>query len=257
MIRGINSQPYLNLDPFLDMDGFKRLHNRICQGIVMTNDVVYGSTGEPGDIANGPPLRGKPIFQAIKDYNALPYDHEIRVLGRQIGELSNRTKFIQYLKLTMGAYDPYIFIFLKDTNVLEIENSPWNDNAKYFPELCAWIDNLVTQKIIKRVARVIIFRAEHDAQTILHRDLVIPHDKDYYNHRHEFIHLRTNLDRPFYMWDPELDKYVTVTSHATFFNDQDWHAGGTCVTQTFSIRIDTEFTDEFREKIGLGNVEFY
>jgi hypothetical protein len=86
-------------------------------------------------------------------------------------------------------------------------------------------------------------------------DLEVEED-DYTNHRHEFIHLRTRLDRPFYIWDAETDTKIETTSYATFFNDQDWHNGGTANVQTFSIRIDGEFTDEFRKTAGFA-VDYY
>jgi hypothetical protein len=68
--------------------------------------------------------------------------------------------------------------------------------------------------------------------------------------------LRTRLDRPFYIWDPESDKKIETDAHAIFFNDQDWHNGGTAVVQTFSIRVDGEFTDEFRQRAGF-DTDYY
>jgi hypothetical protein len=50
---------------------------------------------------------------------------------------------------------------------------------------------------------------------------------------------------------------MLTQSHATFFNDQDWHAGGRVNKQTYSLRIDGPFTDEFRERIGIGHLENY
>jgi hypothetical protein len=91
----------------------------------------------------------------------------------------------------------------------------------------------------------------------MHRDLILPNETEYFNHRHEFLHLRTNLDKPFYIWDPEDDAKFLVNSHATFFNDQDWHAGGRTNKQTYSLRVDGTFTEEFRKKIGISQIVAY
>jgi len=113
MIRGINSQPYINLDPFLDIEGLKKLHYRICKGIVLSENKKEGNVVRPGGFDNAYKLTIKPTFQAVDEYFALPEDHEIRIAGREIGEWKNRDQFVLYLKLALGAYDPYQFIFLK------------------------------------------------------------------------------------------------------------------------------------------------
>lgn len=225
----------------------------------MAENKKEGNIVRPGGFDGAYELTIKPTFQAVEEYFALPEDHEIRVLGREIGEWNNRDKFVLFLKLALGAYDPYQFIFLKsevggwDTR---FEEKPWTSDANYFPELRAWIEKLVPD-VFTHLGRIIIFKAEHDGQTVLHRDLIHPNETDYTDHRHEFIHLRTEINRPFYIWDPETDTKVETTSHALFFNDQDWHNGGVSSVQSFSIRIDGTFTDEFRKKIGIDHLQHY
>lgn len=259
MIRGINSQPYISLDPFIDVDGFSELHYKICKGIVLSENKKEGNMVEPGGFDVHPPLPFKPFWKAIQEYNSLPDDHEIKINGREIGEWNNRNKFMQYLKLSLGAYDPYQFIFLKTEDggwESRFEEKEWTTDSQYFPELKQWLEKLVGP-VFKYLGRIIIFKAEHDCQMIMHRDLILPDETDYFDHRHEFIHLRPNLDKPFYFWDPETNEKITMTSRASFFNDQDWHSGGKSNKQTYSIRIDGMFTDEFREKIGISHLDFY
>ncbi len=258
MIRGIAGKPYINLDPYLDIEGLKSLHYKICKGIVQSKYKKEGNIVRPGGFNDAYELTFKPTFQALEEYNALPDDHEIKILGKELGELNNRDEFVLFLKLALGAYDPYQFIFLKTEDggwETRFEEKPWTPDADYFPELKQWIQKLVGP-VFKHLGRIIIFKAEHDGITALHRDLIYPTETDYSNHRHEFIHLRTRLDRPFYIWDPEIDQKIETASHAIFFNDQDWHNGGTANVQTFSIRIDGEFADEFRQRAGFA-VDFY
>lgn len=259
MIRGINSQPFINLDKHLDIDGFSSLHYKICKGIVLSENKKEGNIVEPGGFDNAYEFHAKPIFQALKEYHQLDYNHEIRVIGREIGEYKNRDKFVLFLKLSLGAYDPYQFIFLKTEDGgwgSRFEEKAWTTDIKHFPELKLWLESLVGT-VFKYLGRIIIFKAEHDNQMFMHRDLILPDETQYSNHKHEFIHLRTNLDKPFYIWDNTTDNKILVDSRATFFNDQDWHSGGKTNKQTYSIRIDGEFTDEFRQQIGISHLSHY
>jgi len=259
MIRGINGKPYLNLDQHIDIAGLKSLHYKICKGIVQSEYKKEGNIVQMGGWNNQYKVTWKPTCFALDEYYALPEDHEIRKIGREIGELKNRDKFVLFLKLALGAYDAYQFIFLKTEDggwESRFEEKQWTPDAQYFPELRAWLEQLV-DTVFTHLGRVLIFKAEHDCIMPMHRDLIAPDETDYFDHRHEFLHLRTNTDKPFYIWDEAADNKILVESHATFFNDQDWHAGGRTNTQTYSIRVDGIFTDEFRNKIGIGGIDHY
>lgn len=260
MIKGINGSPYLNLEPYIDYQGFLRLHYKICRGIVQSKYKKEGNMVKPGGCEIALDQGFKPLFLALEEYHALPEDHPIRVEGREIGEYKNRDQFMLFLKLAMGAYDPYQFVFLKTEQggwESRFEEKTWTPDIEYFPELKVWLESLVENKIFKHLGRIIFFKAEHDCLMPMHRDLILPNEHDYFPHRHEFIHLRPNLDKPFYVWDPETDEKFLTDSRAIFFNDQDWHAGGRTNKQTYSLRIDGPFTDEFRERIGIAHLDSY
>jgi hypothetical protein len=258
MIRGINSQPYLNLDSHIDIDSFKKLHYKICKGLVLSKYKKEGNLVKPGGCEQALDQGFKPFFLVIEEYHALPNDHEIKVIGRELGELKNRDQFLLFLKLAMGAYDPYQFVFLKTEDggwETRFEEKTWTPDAELFPELVEWLKTL-EGTVFTHLGRIIFFKAEHDCLMPMHRDLILPEEHDYFDHRHEFLHLRSNLDKPFYIWDGD-DTKVLVESHATFFNDQDWHAGGRVNKQTYSLRVDGVFTEDFRNKIGIGHLAYY
>ena len=165
-----------------------------------------------------------------------------------------------FLKLALGAYDPYQFIFLKTEAggwETRFDEKTWTPDAELFPELKLWLENLVEQRVFKHLGRIIFFKTEHDCLMPLHRDLILPSEQDYFPHRHEFIHLRTNLDKPFYIWDSETDEKILTDKRAIWFNDQDWHAGGRTNKQSYSLRVDGPFTDEFRKQLGISHLESY
>lgn len=258
MIRGINSLPYIDLDNHIDMHGFSALHYEMCKGIVMADHKKEGNMVKPAAVEQYK-FEFKPLFKALEEYHALPDNHEIKKIGLEIGEYKNRDKFMLFLKLAMGAYDPYQFIFLKTEDggwETRFEEKAWTADIKYFPNVKTWIEQQLQDKVFKTIGRIIIFKAEHDCLMPMHRDL-LEGESDYYPHRHEFIHLRPNLDKPFYIQDPEKNTAVPVKSRACFFNDLDWHAGGRVNKQTYSMRIDGVFSDCFRKQIDIAHIENY
>ena len=258
MIRGINSLPYINLDSYINMDEFSALHYEMCKGIVMADNKKEGNMVKPAAVDQYT-FEFKPLFKALEEYHALPNDHEIKKMGVEIGEYKNRDKFMLFLKLALGAYDPYQFIFLKTEDggwETRFEEKAWTPDVRHFPNVKKWIEQELQDKVFKTIGRIIIFKAEHDCLMPMHRDL-LEGESDYYPHRHEFIHLRPNLDKPFYIQDPQAGTKVTVESRACFFNDLDWHAGGRTSIQTYSMRVDGVFSDEFRERVGIAHLENY
>jgi hypothetical protein len=66
---------------------------------------------------------------------------------------------------------------------------------------------------------------------------------------HEFIWLRTNLDKPFYM-QSETGERAYVRSHSAWFDTvNQYHGGDATGRLAFSIRVDGIFSDEFRAQI--------
>jgi hypothetical protein len=67
---------------------------------------------------------------------------------------------------------------------------------------------------------------------------------------HEFIWLRTNFDKPFYMLDPETGEKLYVEGHSAWFDSvNQFHGADSSGGLSFSIRIDGRFSDEFRARI--------
>jgi hypothetical protein len=67
---------------------------------------------------------------------------------------------------------------------------------------------------------------------------------------HEFIWMRTNLDKPFYMLNPDSGERDYVASHSAWFDTvNQYHGADETGGLSFSIRVDGRFTDEFRKLI--------
>ena len=67
---------------------------------------------------------------------------------------------------------------------------------------------------------------------------------------HEFIWFRTNLNKPFYMFNHETNEKQYVESYSAWFDTvNQFHGTDPGQGLTFSIRVDGVFSDEFRKLI--------
>jgi hypothetical protein len=67
---------------------------------------------------------------------------------------------------------------------------------------------------------------------------------------HEFIWLRTNTRKPFYLLNPKTNDKLYVTSHSAWFDSvNQFHGADAGNELSFSIRVDGVFTKTFRKHI--------
>lgn len=270
MLRGIGGTPYFNLEKYLDMDTFDKLQPELFRGFAEAREFAKeGTWMKPGFKFEQMSYRHhwKPIFDALDEYLALPDDDPIKQAGwdlyTNIKDYKSRNKFTRFLKIALGAYDPYVYYFLW-------EEGDWDDRTKerkpteesrFFPQTVNWIQETLDNNIFEHIGRVIVFFCEHDGYPFEHRDLGqhngVWDDNQYSPHRNEFIHIRPNTKKPFYIWDPDTQNKTYINSRAAWWNDQDWHGGDKIIEQSYSLRIDGKFTEEFRTQLGINHLDSY
>jgi hypothetical protein len=82
------------------------------------------------------------------------------------------------------------------------------------------------------------------------REVPAHRDHDSQELCHEFIWLRTNFDKPFYMLDPATREKRYVSSHSAWFDTvNQFHGADATGGLSFSIRVDGRFSDDFRRAI--------
>ena len=95
-----------------------------------------------------------------------------------------------------------------------------------------------------KTARMLIIYDDTGRAVSAHRDHMS------YEVCHEFVWFRTNLDKPFYMLNPETNEKKYVESYSAWFDTvNQFHGGDSREGLSFSIRVDGVFTDEFRKRI--------
>jgi hypothetical protein len=267
MIKGINNHPYIDMTPYINMDEFDQLQPEIIRGFAEAREFAKeGTWMKPGftfkDMSYQ--LHWKPIYQAMEEFMELPTDDPVYKGGidlfKDFKDYKQRNKFTRYLKMAMGAYDPYIYYFLW-------EEGSWDDRtaarklteeAEYFPNVVKWVEDLITLGIFEHIGRVIFFHCEADGIPFEHRDLDAKNGVDVVTpHRNEFIHVRPNTKKAMYLWDPESKDKTYLNTRAAWWNDVDWHGGERIMEQSYSLRIDGKFTEAFRKKLGINHLENY
>ena len=268
MIRGIDGKPYFDLEKYLDMATFDSLQPEIYSGFAQAREFAKeGTWMEPGFTFEDMSYKHNwiPIYQAMKDFMSLSDDDPIKIEGMKLWpsnfkDYKQRNLFTRYLKGAMGAYDPYIYYFLW-------EEGDWNDRpgerdlteeAKFFPGVVDWVLKLKEDSIFEHIGRVIFFHCEHDGIPFEHIDLDAKKGMNVaMPHRNEFIHIRPDTRNQFYLWDPETKMKYGLNTRAAWWNDQDWHGGNRVMAQTYGLRIDGKFTEQFRETLGINHLEQY
>jgi hypothetical protein len=267
MIKGINNKPYFDLEQYLDMETFEKIQPEILHGFAEAREFAKeGTWMAPGFTFENMSYRinWKPIYEAMQEFLLLPDNNPIKERGlllipKDFKNFQERNKFTRYLKMAMGAYDPYIYYYLW-------EEGSWDDRsakrkltveAQYFPNVVKWVEELIGN-IFEDIGRVIFFHCEADGIPFEHRDLDAKNGVDVVKpHRNEFIHIRPNTKKAFYVWDPETKNKTYINCRAAWWNDVDWHGGERIMEQSYSLRIDGKFTEEFRKKLGIDHIESY
>jgi len=267
MIKGINNQPYVDMTPYINMDEFDQLQPEIIRGFAEAREFAKeGTWMKPGFSFNNMSykLHWKPIYQAMEEFMELPKDDPVYLGGidlfKDFKDYKQRNKFTRYLKMAMGAYDPYIYYFLWEEGSWDDRTAPrkLTEEAQYFPNVVKWVEDLITLGIFEHIGRVIFFHCEADGIPFEHRDLDAKNGVDVVKpHRNEFIHIRPNTKKAFYLWDPESKNKTYLNTRAAWWNDVDWHGGERIMEQSYSLRIDGKFTEAFRKKLGISHLENY
>jgi hypothetical protein len=114
------------------------------------------------------------------------------------------------------------------------------DEAAEFSELMDFIRTLP----FAATGRILIIYDDSGRAVPAHRD----HDEA--ELCHEFVWMRTSLDKPFYMLNPATGEKLYVEGHSAWFDTvNQYHGADATGGLSFSIRVDGRFSDAFRRLI--------
>jgi len=249
MIKGINGKPYVDLSHVIDHKSFVSLHPKICRGFAIgKNEAAIGNLDVPEGFMHTEIYNNSfiPLYKSYETFLNLPESHPIRINSKGLSDADLAT----YLKFALSGYDLYSYHFLFDFV------DGWRENpfpysirpaAKFFPEVTKWIENLITTNVFSHIGRASFFIQESGGISFEHRDPSV--DPDFSDVLSEFIHIRINLNRPFYVRDKETLEKFYINTCVGYWNDQDWHGGDSILEPSYAFRVDGVFTDDFRKCI--------
>jgi hypothetical protein len=114
--------------------------------------------------------------------------------------------------------------------------------AAEFSQLIDFIETLP----FKGTARMLVIYDDVPREVPAHRDHV---DSEVCS---DFIWFRTNLKKPFYLLNHQTNEKVYVDSYSAWFDTvNQFHGADSCDGLSFSIRVDGQFTEEFKKQIPI------
>jgi len=277
MLKLLNNQPYITLDPFIDIQGFLDLHDEFNFIIASNQDKIRTGIWSAGGHSPG----HNKIFH---ENDLLYYVHQRAQLERQTNkdlhkkltyfeEKNDRAGLAKFYKVKYNAMDPYNILNLR-TTTKDVYSSDahftkedwkcysWIDLIDSYPKIKVWIESLPLDEL----GIVTIFYNEHYVPLGYHRDFnYFPLEKGdqtaSYPHRQEFIWLRFNLDRQFCLFDIEDDKIIEtidVKGYSAFFNHHNWHGNFQPISySSLTVKVEGKFSNELRKQLGIHNLEYY
>jgi hypothetical protein len=142
-----------------------------------------------------------------------------------------------------GSRMIYLARSIKPENYYDLNNGELWEPTEEVGEFSPLMDFIATLPFAK-TGRMLIIYDDSGRAVSAHRDHV-SHDLC-----HEFVWFRTNLDKPFYMLNPDTGEKKYVESYSAWFDTvNQFHGADAQEGLAFSIRVDGVFTDEFRKRI--------
>lgn len=229
-LKSINGKSYIDLSNYVDLSKFDEMQPNIFRGFALAKE--FAQVGNLDILPEWLNLDSteksyKPLIIAYEEYKQLPNDDPLIVnsSGLTIDQLAT------YLKFAFGGYDLYITYHI---HLIE----------KYFSEFNQWMKNL---DIFESIDNAFIMTMESGGIAFDHQHPPMYNDDT--DKPSEFIYIRPNLDRPFYVRDNETLEKFYIDSRVAYWNDQDRHGGDAVLKPTYSVRIEGKFTQEFKNII--------
>lgn len=242
----IGDRLFIDLEKHIDLTEFDSLHPEICRGIATARHLAYNGlhTINPGTInpsSQGYPV--KPIYEMYTLWESLPDTDPVKVFGKDL----DYNELTSYLKFALGGYDLYSLY-----KVLDVDHHTHGigEIEQHFPGLVTWIVNFKRKNVFSFIHSATLMTLEAGGIPWEHYDPEVINEKGTPS---EFIHIKTDLDRPFYMIDPATHKKTYMNTRVAWWDENDWHGGEPIQRPTYTLRINGGFSKEFKEKIGISN----
>jgi hypothetical protein len=258
MIRKILGRPFVDLEPYLDLDALSALDQEICVGLAhVAVDYTGGShkwmgivppsaAGDPypdyGQVIAGMSRGEFATFVALSDTpEAFDLDRRSEYeFGEERDWPLNRRQ-MRYLEYRHGVYFPWKVFYELVPNLrweerAAADGKAFTDEARrIFPRTVAFIERLP----FAHIGRCNLLGLQSNDHGTIHRD---GEDESELGH---FITLCPRGDKRLFLWDEDEHACVPVSGRAYWFDDRNYHGVAAAPFFRYSIRVDGLFHPEF------------
>jgi hypothetical protein len=188
------------------------------------------------------------------------YDHQFKDVGIAEKELTkedlemmktlNFNERHRYLKYAKGAYHPWSLCYCLTTHsewakkMEPKDKVPTEEAAHLFPKTLKWCYSL---PIFKSIGRICIFGVDACQHVTCHRDL----NPDKWPLDDELLMISPKGNKKFYIYDPSTNTKHYTDKKAYIFHDLNYHGVDPLPYFTYSVRIDGQYTDEFKKSLKI------
>jgi len=268
-LRGVLGQPFVTLDPYLDLAPLTAIHEEICLALTQVPvDYTGGSHRsmgivppsrhsevhvDYGDVIRGLDEEAFAVFRSLADdpsaIDALSRD--ALEFGEEREHALSRRQML-WLKFRHGVYFPWkVYVEL-------IPNRYWTEKSTsvgkdftraaraFFPKTIAYVRSLPFESI----GRCNIMGLEANDHGTVHRDgdpeMQSPEGPD------QFVTFCPAGNKRLFLWDEGAARKTFVSGRAYWFNDHDHHGVDADPFFRYSVRVDGVFKREFLERLRAG-----
>lgn len=233
----VNSRPWLDLQPYIDVAGLEAQRHVFAKAIAMNPHMIFTSlVGTQSNLHDQTLIELGDFAKNIQADEQHP-DHDML---KQIGSLPRFYAWCKYMYPVVGLNQAmYIRAIKKDSYGQKHLHDSCYDTpvAAEFGFLFDWIKE---QNIFDQYGRVVMFINEPGVSTVLHRDYPNPT-----SHRNEFIWINLGSAKRFYVYDDAADEKHYIDSRVVYFDNANWHGSDPSQYASWSLRIDGVYSNDF------------
>jgi len=238
----IHDRIFFDLEQFIDLTEFDRLHLEISKGIATARHLALDGIHEIPEGTIHPHAQGipvTPLYEVVSMWKSLSDDDPRKIAGKDL----THNQLTDYLKNAFGAYDFYrLFPIIEEHNII-------GEVSEHFPGLLKWIQSFISNGILDSLYSSNLISVDAGGIPWEHLDPRQPGETPGY--LPEFIHIKTDCDRPFYILDPSTGQKTFMNTRVAYWNESDWHGGIPIQRPTYTLRINGRFSKKFKQQIGM------
>ncbi len=258
MIHGIWGQPYLDLEPLLDLSELDAIHDEVCLGLAQVPTAYTGGSHRSmgimppsrqdealtdyGSVLSGLSAEDRAVFASLADDPVAARDEDTLDFGEERPRTLSRRQQL-WLEYRHGVYFPWkVYCEM-------IPNHYWDEKSSaegkaftreartFFPKTVAFVKRLPFTQIGR--CNIMGLRA-HDHGTVhLDGDPKLKPEVDH------FITFCPAGNKRLFLWDEERKEKLYIDRRAYWFNDSDHHGVEGAPFFRYSIRVDGVFEPDF------------